>query len=357
VAQLKTVAAPFGEVNVYPLAGGRTRVVATILTEPRREGTQTGIALDGSGSMSTLYGGQPSGGVIGGLFGQKKRATNQITPVAQRLCAYLARRLDADGGTTCLYWATGPGGAGVEVVGDLTAEQAEKHEFGGPQDFGTGTRLLPAVRYFVDRFADAPWGFYVFITDGELHDLEQVKAYTKTLAREVASGRRRPLKFVLIGLGSSVDEGQMEELDDLDTGTNVDLWDHKLAAQMRDLTDIFAEVVDRNARVADRGKIVDPDGRVLRDYSDTGVPGVLDFEVPAGTRYFTLEADGQRVHQPLAEGVTVPPSESPPVATGDEALPVAEEVMDAEEVPNIDLVLDPPRDPGTGGTGPGATRS
>ena len=44
-----------------------------------------------------------------------------------------------------------------------------------PQHFGTGTQLLPAVRYFVERFKDAPWGFFVFITDGELFDLEEVK--------------------------------------------------------------------------------------------------------------------------------------------------------------------------------------
>ena len=50
----------------------------------------------------------------------------------------------------------------------------------------------------------------------------------------------------------------MEELDDLDTGTEVDLWDHKLAAEMRVLQEIFAEVVDKNARVADHGRILDP---------------------------------------------------------------------------------------------------
>ena len=56
MAQLKNVVDPFGEVNVYPIAGGAVRVVATILMEPRKEGAQTGIALDGSGSMSKLYG-------------------------------------------------------------------------------------------------------------------------------------------------------------------------------------------------------------------------------------------------------------------------------------------------------------
>src|SRR5438067_377115 len=202
MTQLKKVVEPFGEVNVYPAGGGKTRVVATILMEPRREGTQTGIALDGSGSMSKLYGvGESSGGgFLASLFGKKQPLPNQVTPVAQKVCAYLARKLDADGGTTCIYWAVGPGGSQVQVLGDLTADQAEGHVFGPPDDFGTGTQLLPAVRYFVDRFQDAPWGFYVFVTDGELHDLDAVKAYSTKLAREVASRRRRPVKFVLIGV-------------------------------------------------------------------------------------------------------------------------------------------------------------
>ena len=310
MTQLKTVVDPFGEVNVYPAAGGRVRVVATILMEPHKEGAQTGIALDGSGSMAKLYGVEDGSRVLSPIFGGPKKLHNDITPVAQKLCAYLARKIDADGGTTCIYWAVGPGGGQIEVVGDLTADQAEKHVFGPPRDFGTGTQLLPAVKYFVDRFKDAPWGFYVFITDGELHDLDAVLDYSKRLARDVAAGRRNPLKFVLIGIGTDVNEAQMAELDDLDTGTDVDLWDHKLAAEMRVLQEIFAEVVDKNARVADNGRILDPNGRVVKDYSDAGLPAFLEFEMPAGSNYFTLDVNGQRINQVLADGVQV----APPIA-------------------------------------------
>jgi hypothetical protein len=310
MAQLKKVVEPFGEVNVYPDASGRTRVVATILMEPHKEGAQTGIALDGSGSMASLYGVEEGGGgLLASLFGFKKQGVNQITPVAQKICAYLARKIDADGGTTCVYWATGPGGSKVEVVGDLRADEAERHVFGPPRDFGTGTQLLPAVKYFVDRFKDAPWGFYVYITDGELHDLEEVKRYSTQLARDVAARRRNPLKFVLIGVGPNVNERQMEELDDLDTGTPIDLWDHKLSAEMRMLQEIFAEVVDKNARISDHGRILDPHGTVIKDYSDTGMSGYLEFEMPAGAAYFTLEVNGNRIHQGLSEHAHVPPSE------------------------------------------------
>jgi hypothetical protein len=304
MAQVKKVVDPFGEVNVYPASGGKMRVVATILMEPRREGTQTGIALDGSGSMASLYGvedgsGSGLGGFLASLFGKRKELRNEVTPVAQKICAYLARKIDADGGTTCIYWATGPGGSKIEEIGDLRAEEAERHIFGPPREFGTGTQLLPAVKYFVKRFADAPWGFYVFITDGELHDLDAVKWYSNQLAHDIEAKKSKPVKFVLIGIGPHVNEQQMEELDDLDTGTSVDLWDHKLAAEMRVLQEIFAEVVDKNARVADRGKILDPSGRVAKDYSDTGLPAYLEFELPAGSSHFVLEVEGQRIQQDL----------------------------------------------------------
>jgi hypothetical protein len=309
MAQLKKVVEPFGEVNVYPAPGGKLRVVATILMEPSREGTQTGIALDGSGSMSDLYGVGQAPTFLARLLGTAKTGGNQVTPVAQKLCNYLASKIDADGGTTCIYWAVGPGGSEIEVVGDLTADQALNHTFGPPREFGTGTQLLPAVKYFVERFKDAPWGFYVFITDGELHDLDAVKRYSTHLAREVAGKRRRPLKFVLIGIGPNVNEQQMEELDDLDTGTDVDLWDHKLASEMRVLQEIFAEVVDKNARIADKGRILDHQGRVLKDFSDTGMSAYLEFEAPAGTPYFTLEVNNNRIHQGLSDTATVPASQ------------------------------------------------
>jgi hypothetical protein len=331
MSQLKKAVDPFGEVNVYP-AGGKIRVVATILMEPHREGAQTGIALDGSGSMSQLYG-VAAGGPVSPLFA-KPQATNQITPVAQKLCAYLARTIDADGGTTCIYWATGPAGGKIEEVGDFRAEEAERHVFGPPKAFGTGTQLLPAVKYFVERF-------YVFITDGELHDLEDVKRYSTQLARDVAAGRRKPLKFVLIGVGKYVNEKQMEELDDLDTGTEIDLWDHKLADELTRLEQIFAEVVDDNARVADRGKIVDPSGRTVKDYSDTGVPAKLEFEVPAGTAYFTLEVNGNRVHQALSDDTAAPASElvggpiGTQTATPKTAKPQAEERKSIDELDEV----------------------
>src|SRR3954464_11574540 len=103
MSQLKNVVDPFGEINVHPLPDGRSRVTATILMEPQKEGAQTGIALDGSGSMAKLYGQDSGGGVLSPIF-RKAQPRNDVTPVAQQICAYLARKIDADGGTAVIYW-------------------------------------------------------------------------------------------------------------------------------------------------------------------------------------------------------------------------------------------------------------
>src|SRR5207247_8339825 len=95
-------------------------------------------------------------------------------------------------------------------------------------------------------------------------------------------------------------------------GTEIDLWDHKLAAETRQLAEIFADVVDRNARVADHGKILDPQGRVIRNYSDTGLPAFLKFDMPPGALYFTMEVNGNQIHQPLADNVAVPSAAAAP---------------------------------------------
>ena len=84
-----------------------------------------------------------------------------------------------------------------------------------------------------------------------------------------------------------------------------------MAAEMKQLQEIFAEVVDRNARVAEEGKILDPQGGVIRNYADTGLPALLKFIMPAGAASFTLEVNGQRIVQPLSDSEVVVPASTP----------------------------------------------
>jgi len=330
------VAQEFGEVNVRKV-GAEVEILLTIMMEPQgvdSEGWQTGVALDGSGSMQPAFGrgldpgpkGSPSEHIWKGYIdrgemqlvqhqgqtfpilsdkckedlvhrGHFKWSKNEIEPLARKFTAYLASNLDADGGTTVIYWACGDG-TKLEEIGDLTAEACELQQFPGPlkTGFGDGTFLTPAVRYFADKFADAKNGMYVFITDGELNDLEEVKKYTISLCKEISYKRRNPLKCVLIGIGESINEDQMEQLDDLDSGTDVDIWDHKIAKDMRNLVEIFAEVVNENQVIAPSGKIYDATGNVVKHYTD-GLPARITFRMPATSDRFELEVGEQRIKQ------------------------------------------------------------
>jgi hypothetical protein len=330
------VAKEFGEVNVRRV-GKDNQILFTILMEPTgtaSEGWQTGVALDASGSMMHAFGkgiepvpgkevpdhvwqdhirrgwltfvqhqGQqiPIPGrqcmedlVRRGYFVWSK---NEVEPLARRMTAYLASNLDADGGTTVIYWACGDG-RDVEVIGDYTAEQCELAAFEGPDkvDFGSETHLMPAVKYFAERFADAKNGMYIFVTDGELNDLEEVKRYTIRLCKDIAAGKRNPLKCVLIGIGENINEDQMEQLDDLESGTDVDIWDHKIAKEMRALVEIFAEVVSEHQIVAPTARIFSEQGELVKNFTD-GLPARVSFAMPAESKYFELEVEGQRIRQ------------------------------------------------------------
>ncbi len=300
MAQLSSakVVEPFGEVNVWTQPDGSVRVKATILMTPSVEGAQTGLAIDGSASMKPMFG---AGGAVSALFASQ--TPNVVEPVARTLAAYLAN-FDTDGNTTAIYWACGPGGAAIEEIGDMDAAAAKSKSFASPKQFGTGTKLLPAVKYFTEtKFADAPWGIFVFITDGVIEDLADVQAYSLQLAQQIAGGQRQFVKLVLIGVGAEVDEGQMEALDDLDygglktpAGQDVDLWDHKLAAEMQKIEEIFAEVVSTDTILAPSAEVLDGAGNAVTpngvgSYRD-GLPALLDFNVPAGTTSFKLLLPG-----------------------------------------------------------------
>ncbi len=297
---------PFGEVNVNLQPDKSIRVVAPILMTPNIENAQTGLAIDASRSMKVNFG---DTGFGAGAFGA--RPVNSVELVGRKLADFLAN-FDSDGNTTVIYWACGKapregelGGGDIEERGDFSSEQAQSMLLPPPKVYGTGTQLLPAVKYYTEtRFPLAPWAIFVFITDGRIDDLEAVKAYTLSLAKKIAEGKRNFVKLVLIGVGPDVDEKQMEELDDLDyqgirdvKGNEIDLWDHKVAQEMKRIEEVFAEVVGRDSIVATCGEILDLADKPVRSFSD-GLPAYLDFLLPPGSVGFTLcLPDGQRFTQ------------------------------------------------------------
>lgn len=297
------VVAPFGEVNVFQETGG-PRVRATILVPPQVEGAQTGLAIDGSNSMLGLFGAN-----VPKLF--RTPDSNVVQPVARMMAEYLAN-FDSDGNTTVVYWACGLGDS-LEELGDMNAQKSRTFEFNEPKSPGKGTRLLPAIRYFAEqKFPTAPWGIYVFITDGVIEDLDAVKAYTLEIGRQMSSGQRNFIKFVLIGLGHNIDEDQMSQLDDLDygglqlpNGDDVDLWDHTTAAEMKSLDEIFKECVSKNTLISPSAQIVDSNGQPVKpldgkNYAD-GLPALVEFSMSRDSTSFTLTLpNGQSFKQPLA---------------------------------------------------------
>lgn len=278
---------PFGKVTYRFEPDGRLAVRAYILTERTIEGARAGIAVDGSGTMMRWFG------------AQRKGAPNIVSPFVQRMCVYLAQHVATDGQVTAIYWATGDDGRALEEIGTLSTDQSAHFDFVGPRHYGAFTCLLPALKYYVEKFATSPWGLYVFVTDGRLDDLEDVKAYTIQLAHSIAQEKRPGLKLVMIGVGGHIDEAQMQVLDDLDTGTNVDLWDHKLANTMQHLAEVFTEVVDENMIIAEQGRVLDDQHNVLKDYRDTGLPAVLEFVLLKGAKAFTVEIGVNAVIQKI----------------------------------------------------------
>jgi hypothetical protein len=310
MAQIYQPVEPFGEVNVHRQADGSIDVVATVLMVPDIEGARTGLALDASASMKKLYG---VSGVLGGPFAKAAAIPNLVAPVARTMAEYLAQ-FSSTGTCDLIYWAVNHAGDGVETIALVPPNDAQKIEIVGPKKlpWGKGTKLLPPVKYFVETaFQRAPWAICVFVTDGVIEDLHDVKAYCLEFAKQIASGQRKFVKFVLLGVGEEVDEAQMEDLDDMFEGTGlkdpagdeIDLWDHKLAAEMRKVEEIFAEVVSANAMVLSSGRIANQAGELCKDYPN-GLPAFLRFKMPSGSTAFTIEFPGGSVTQDVTEALS-----------------------------------------------------
>jgi hypothetical protein len=302
--QLSKPSDPFGEVNVYKQPNGEIEIVATILMTPDIEGARTGLALDASASMKAMYG-------VGGnpLFGGPP---NLVEPVAQTMTSYLAN-FSSTGKCHVIYWAVNPDGTATEPLGDFDATGAKMQAFTGPtlHPWGRGTKLLPPVKHFVEtEFKDAPWSICVFVTDGVIEDLQDVKAYCLEFGKKIAAGDRAFTKLVLLGVGAEVDEGQMEELDDMFEGSglvdkkgdDIDLWDHTLAAEMKSLEEVFKEVVSKDTIVAPSARVFDNSGSLVHEYAD-GLPAIMRFRLPAGATSFKVEFPGGSVTQDISEGL------------------------------------------------------
>ena len=234
-------------------------IVATLLHDPTVEGLDVALYMDGSASMEPEYGPR-------GVLAKLGPVRNNVEPQMRWMLQYLAGK-DRNGQARVCYWATGDGSQ-LEHLGELTGEQAEQYKFPGPRAYGKGTVMLPVLRdyiaYLREQVANgAKRGLAVIITDSQIHDPDDVRAYSTQVAKEITAGRLPKLNFVLVGVGSQVDEEQMEEICHVEYPGVGHLWCHRHADRMEEMADLVAVLVDETMTVAAGGVVYDDKGNIV----------------------------------------------------------------------------------------------
>lgn len=287
----EVVVKPFSDVHNQ---GGK--IIATLLHDPTVEGLDVALYMDGSASMEDEYGPR-------GVLAKLAPVKNLVEPQMRWMLEYLANK-DRDGVLRVAYWATGDGSQ-LEILGDLAGKDAQSYKFPGPQYYGKGTVLLPVLRDYIAHIRKevdkgARRGLAVIITDSQIHDAADVKAYAAQVAKEVSAGRLPRINFVLVGVGEQVDEEQMEEICHGEYPGVGHLWCHRIADRMEEMAELVAVLVDSTMTVAAGGTIYDDKDNILKVY-EARLPAVLEFTVPEGCEAFTLEVAGQKFTQPIPD--------------------------------------------------------
>lgn len=297
---------PLADVNLLPQKDGSHEVVVCFLPDVESlvgEGDSRAVlALDASRSIKDQFG-------VGGIFDAKP---NYVQGVARKLGEILAG-VTRTGKVSMLYWAMGPGGGETEVVGEFDAPTCLKTNIVGPKKkngWGTGTRMLPAVKYIVEdvgKGSDLTLG--VIITDGIIEDEADCMTYCMKLGESIVQGKHKQVKLVLIGVGAQINEEQLQKFNDMFETTplkgKIDLWASGVAADMRDESDIigvlFGELINEETIIADSGRVVSS-GLELKNFSD-GLPGKFRFILPKGHTEFTVETPSGSVTQDVADAL------------------------------------------------------
>lgn len=280
-------------------------VRATLLHDPTVEGLDMAIYLDGSASMSDEYEYKKKyKGIVDWFFGRNAEfLPNVVEPQVKWILEYLATK-DRNGLLRVAYWACG-GVNPIEIIGELSGKDVESYRFPGPTRYGTSTNLQPAIKDFVEymrkqTMLGARQGCGVFVTDGVIHDAGQVTGYCRQVVEEMRKGSLPKMNFILVGVGDGVDEEQMEEICHEEYPGIGHLWCHRVAEEVSEFAELVAVLVDETMTVASGGVIYDDKNRVVKKY-EARLPAILEFNVPEGTKSFTLEINGQRYTQPLPD--------------------------------------------------------
>jgi len=234
--------------------------------------------------------------------GYFKYSENNIEKSTKRFIKYLAENFDMRGKTTLFYCSCGENGDEIDVVGDLKPADVEDAEFKGPKNkkYGAKSQLLPSLKFIVENYNKSSKLLILFFTDGNFEDHKELKNYSKQLALMLDKDKKRLVKCVLMGLGKEINENNMEELDNLDPGVNVDIWDHKIISEIRNEDEIFAEVevIDESRIICPIAKVFDNNKNLIKKFTD-GMPVKINFNLPANCDSFEIEIGENKINQPL----------------------------------------------------------
>ena len=233
---------------------------------------------------------------------------NYVEAVARKLGQILCA-VTKSGKVNGVYWAVSHDGSKIEDFGTYDEAGWATLQIPGPtkEKWGRGTRILPVIQHCAEVVAKGcDLTFGVVITDGIIEDEQDAINYCMKIGKEVADGKRKPIKLILIGIGEEVDEGQLERFDDMfeGSGVNYDLWSHGMVASMQNEEDILAvlygELIDEETPITSSGRVEDSQGRELRSFAD-GMPGKFRFTLPKGETKFIIRTPIQDIEQDCSE--------------------------------------------------------
>jgi hypothetical protein len=258
----------------------------------------SGLGIDGSRSMLRPFGAH--------LPKMLRKKNNKVHPVAQELAGFLAR--NSRNKCAVAYWACGDDGGAFEPVGIMSADEIQAFEFQGPQNWGGSTKLAPLVEFFWDEvFAEVDkagvtgdevggagnTGIAVILTDGawDDEDHQRLLHLTDRMCREIAAGKRRLMKAVVLGLKTEENKGEIPRIDqrlndinNYEAAEDIDIWYANWVDEMEDWGEIFIELVkDWSLGI---GGFVEAQGKQVLQ-SDEFTFGI-QFRLPASCNSFKL---------------------------------------------------------------------
>jgi len=296
---------PLADVNVLPQSDCSHKITVVFMPNMASlygEGSiKAFLAIDGSVSMKTMYG---DGSIFMNLPNYVEAVTRKIGEILTEVTG--SRTISA------IYWSVGPDGGEVEDIGEFDGAGWKKASIKGPrvEQWGRGSKLLPAIQYIVKNFTkDADWTIGAILTDGIIEDEEECFTFCQEVGRKYEGMRPEPVKLVFIGIGENVDEGQLERFDNMFEGTGIDydLFSFGVVSLIKEESDIlslfFSDLVSDDVFVAPMGRVEDSKGNVLISWSD-GMPGKFEFILPKGEKQFAIKAPGVDIVQDVSEAIS-----------------------------------------------------